>query len=309
MSNNKKILEQLSQQTNKRNSNPPSQAQNQVKDSKTKNNVADDKVKPQSIFMKLLIISILLAIIAGATYYYLPKTPETSIVKDPPTPTLEKGLAEYNQALNYYNEQKWVDAYDNFSKALNLGNQKAKYYLGMLYFGDEQYTTLYKDRDKSFKYLSEFPTIPDKANDGLGYAHLGYMYMTGQGTTRNLAKGEEMYEKGFEDAVKAGISGLFMGQYGIANLYYNGFHGVPVNKEKAKLYLDREAAENPIVGLIKLSSSSEEEFYSLFERKEHEVCGDKCKRTEGVEEREESNPFIEDYKQEGNYSDTTPKHN
>lgn len=308
MSQNKKILEQMQQQANQRRANtqnPPTHTQ--VEDSKIKAEVKveDTPIKSQNIFYKLLMIVILLAVIAGASYHFLNQKTETVPVvnSEPQKPAIEQGLAEYNTALSYYNNQKWVDAYDNFNLALKLGYNKAKYYLGMLYFGNEQYTTLYRNRAKSFEYLSEFPTIPDAIDDGLGYYYLGYMYMTGQGTERNISAGEAMYEKSFENARFVGV---FIAKYGIAQLYYNGFHGVPVDKEKAKRYFDRELATTSEDYRERYNIKLGEIDYDAKLRRSLPTearYGDECKRVEGSD----SNP--QNYYQEGEYSGNKHQYN
>lgn len=167
----------------------------------------------------------------------------------------------YQKGLEYYEEERFGWAYDEFKAAAEKGHVNSMYYCGKCF---EEYSSSYYYSEDALEWYQK---AADHGHIDAQYK-VGEFYYEGRGVYRDTSKGLEWYEKAADnnqkDALKflvegfyngrlrgnavkwykkAAEAGIYLGEYNLAVCYENGTGGVAKDVRKALEYY-RRAKEN-----------------------------------------------------------------
>ena len=149
---------------------------------------------------------------------------------------LEQATAfpEYINALGttadiYYDKQEYKEALDFYLRYIEIGGTSYFSRVGYMYMEGQG---IEKDFHRAISYLERGAAL------GIGacYTNMGWIYENdGSGISQNLEKAAEYYQEAAE-------LGDDVGQANLAYCYLNG-GGVPYDREEAKYWLEKSAAQ------------------------------------------------------------------
>ena len=122
-----------------------------------------------------------------------------------------------------YNTRRHESAFEGFSEYAKMGNAKAQYYLGKMYYEGQCV-----GGSRNYDIAAEWYRKSAEQGDADAQCYLGVMYEEGRGVKQDYFKAVEWYQK-------AADQGQSDAQFNLGLLYYDG-EGVRQNYTKAKEY-------------------------------------------------------------------------